>query len=111
MSMGFMLHNLGGAVKWKWSRKNRLIKQLLEDAYWEELEIHIDDALLGTSDEHILIVQFLQAITIEVILVTTSHQVFLVDVQKEVNFCKKVGVPVLGVVENISGLCQPLTDF
>ncbi|XWS36048.1 hypothetical protein CRYUN_Cryun20dG0049200 [Craigia yunnanensis] len=111
MSIGFKLHNLDGVVNWKGPYKKRFIKQLLEDVYWGELEILVDDAPLGTYDKHILIVQFFQVIAIRVFLVTTSQQVSLIDKQKEVNFCKKVGVPILGVVENISGLCQPLTDF
>ncbi|KAF2316472.1 hypothetical protein GH714_041813 [Hevea brasiliensis] len=45
------------------------------------------------------------------IIVTTPQQVSLIDVHKEVNFCQKVRVEVLGVVENMSGLCQPLMDF
>ncbi|MBJ7883296.1 P-loop NTPase, partial [Gelidibacter salicanalis] len=39
------------------------------------------------------------------------QQVSLIDVRKEINFCKKVGVPILGVVENMSGLRQVLSDF
>ncbi|KAJ0111017.1 hypothetical protein Patl1_02947 [Pistacia atlantica] len=93
-------------------RKNGLIKQFLKDVYWGDIDFLVVDAPPGTSDEHISIVQFLQATGIDgAIIVTTPQQVSLIDVRKEVNFCKKVGVPVLGVVENMSGLCQPLTDF
>ncbi|KAK7383322.1 hypothetical protein VNO78_28998 [Psophocarpus tetragonolobus] len=112
MSIGFMLPNPDEAVIWRGPRKNGLIKQFLKDVYWGELDFLIVDAPPGTSDEHISIVQCLDATGVDgAIIVTTPQQVSLIDVRKEVNFCKKVGVKVLGVVENMSGLCQPITDF
>uniref|UniRef100_A0A2P2JWF5 Cytosolic Fe-S cluster assembly factor NBP35 n=1 Tax=Rhizophora mucronata TaxID=61149 RepID=A0A2P2JWF5_RHIMU len=112
MSIGFMLPNPDEAVIWRGPRKNGLIKQFLKDVYWGELDFLVVDAPPGTSDEHISIVQFLQATGIDgAVIVTTPQQVSLVDVRKEVSFCKKVGVEVLGVVENMSGLCQSLTEF
>nr|KYP72241.1 Cytosolic Fe-S cluster assembly factor nubp1-A [Cajanus cajan] len=112
MSIGFMLPHPDEAVIWRGPRKNGLIKQFLKDVYWGELDFLIVDAPPGTSDEHISIVQCLDATGVDgAIIVTTPQQVSLIDVRKEVNFCKKVGVKVLGVVENMSGLCQPITDF
>ncbi|KAG4953686.1 hypothetical protein JHK87_039280 [Glycine soja] len=112
MSVGFMLPNPDEAVIWRGPRKNGLIKQFLKDVYWGELDFLIVDAPPGTSDEHISLVQCLDATGIDgAIIVTTPQQISLIDVRKEVNFCKKVGVKVLGVVENMSGLCLPITDF
>ncbi|CAI9101497.1 OLC1v1038834C1 [Oldenlandia corymbosa var. corymbosa] len=112
MSIGFMLPNPDDAVIWRGPRKNGLIKQFLKDVYWGELDFLVVDAPPGTSDEHISIVQFLQATGIDgAIIVTTPQEVSLIDVRKEVSFCKKVGLNVLGVVENMSGLCQSLSDF
>ncbi|OIW10334.1 hypothetical protein TanjilG_28085 [Lupinus angustifolius] len=112
MSIGFMLPNPDDAVIWRGPRKNGLIKQFLKDVYWGELDFLIVDAPPGTSDEHISIVQCLDASAVDgAIIVTTPQQVSLIDVRKEVSFCKKVGVKVLGVVENMSGLYQPLTDL
>nr|CAA8286972.1 Unknown [Brassica rapa]CAA8287939.1 Unknown [Brassica rapa]CAA8392556.1 Unknown [Brassica rapa]CAA8404241.1 Unknown [Brassica rapa] len=111
MSIGFMLPNSDEAVVWRGPRKNALIKQFLKDVYWGEIDYLVVDAPPGTSDEHISIVQYLQATGIDgAIIVTTPQEVSLIDVRKEVSFCKKVGVPVLGVVENMSGLCQSLAD-
>lgn len=111
MSIGFMLPNPDEAVIWRGPRKNGLIKQFLRDVYWGELDFLVVDAPPGTSDEHISIVQCLQATSIDgAIIVTTPQQVSLIDVRKEVSFCKKVGIKVLGVVENMSGLSQPLPD-
>lgn len=112
MSIGFMLPDPDDAVIWRGPRKNGIIKQFLKDVYWGELDFLVVDAPPGTSDEHISIVQFLKETGIDgAIIVTTPQQVSLIDVRKEVSFCKKVGIPVLGVVENMSGLCQPVTDF
>lgn len=62
----------------------------------------------GTSDEHLSIVQYLSAAGIDgAVIVTTPQEVALLDVRKEINFCKKVHVKVLGVVENMSGFVCP----
>ncbi|KAL9677114.1 hypothetical protein QQ045_005341 [Rhodiola kirilowii] len=112
MSIGFMLPNPDDAIIWRGPRKNGLIKQFLKDVDWGELDFLIVDAPPGTSDEHISIVQFLQTTGIDgSIIVTTPQQVSLIDVRKEVSFCKKVNLSILGVVENMSGLSQPLTNF
>ncbi|CAN8304872.1 unnamed protein product [Cochlearia groenlandica] len=111
MSIGFMLPNSDDAVIWRGPRKNGLIKQFLKDVYWGDIDYLVVDAPPGTSDEHISIVQYLLGTGIDgAIIVTTPQEVSLIDVRKEVSFCKKVGVPVLGVVENMSGLSQPLKD-
>jgi len=67
------------------------------------------DAPPGTSDEHLSIVQYLKHAGITgALIVTTPQEVAMADVRKELSFCKKVGVRVLGVVENMSGLAVPL---
>lgn len=112
MSIGFMLPHPDEAVIWRGPRKNGLIKQFLKDVDWGELDYLVVDAPPGTSDEHISIVQFLQATGIDgAIIVTTPQQVSLIDVRKEISFCKKVGIRVLGVVENMSGMWQSISDF
>ncbi|CAO2815488.1 unnamed protein product [Amaranthus hypochondriacus] len=112
MSIGFMLPNQDDAVIWRGPRKNSLIKQFVKDVYWGELDFLVVDAPPGTSDEHISIVQYLQETSIDgAIIVTTPQQVSLIDVRKEISFCKKLGIQVLGVVENMSGLSQPVGDI
>ncbi|KAK1267983.1 Cytosolic Fe-S cluster assembly factor NBP35 [Acorus gramineus] len=112
MSIGFMLPHPDEAVIWRGPRKNGLIKQFLKDVDWGELDYLIVDAPPGTSDEHISIVQFLKATGIDgAVIVTTPQQVSLIDVRKEISFCKKVGIRVLGVVENMSELRQSIADL
>ena len=78
-----------------------LIKQFLKDVDWGQLDYLVVDTPPGTSDEHLSIVNYLKQGDVGAIIVTTPQEVSLVDVRKEVNFCKKVGIKILGVVENM----------
>lgn len=63
----------------------------------------IIDTPPGTSDEHISIVQYLKASNIvDAVVVTTPQEISMADVRKELNFCKKTGLNVIGVVENMA---------
>eukprot|EP01124_Arcella_intermedia_P021662 TRINITY_DN3077_c0_g1_i3.p1 TRINITY_DN3077_c0_g1~~TRINITY_DN3077_c0_g1_i3.p1 ORF type:complete len:165 (+),score=37.07 TRINITY_DN3077_c0_g1_i3:536-1030(+) len=80
-----------------------MIKQFLKDVYWNKLDYLVIDTPPGTSDEHLSIVQYLKQTQPEgAIIVTTPQEISLLDVRKEITFCKKVGLPVLGVIENMS---------
>ena len=112
MSIGFMLPNPDDAVVWRGPRKNALIKQFLRDVDWGELDYLIVDSPPGTSDEHISLAQYLSLSDVDgAIIVTTPQEVSIIDVKKEINFCKKVGIRVIGVVENMSYLAMPLTEM
>jgi Mrp family chromosome partitioning ATPase len=114
MSIGFMLPDKDDAVIWRGPRKNALIKQFLKDVHWgESLDYLIIDSPPGTSDEHISVAQYLGGVPAlaGAVVVTTPQEVAIADVRKEINFCKKTGVKVLGVVENMSGLRQSVEDF
>jgi Mrp family chromosome partitioning ATPase len=109
VSIGFMLPNPDDAVIWRGPKKNGLIKQFLKDVYWgDTLDYLVIDTPPGTSDEHITIVQYLKDAGLDgAIVVTTPQDVACIDVRREINFCNKVGIPVLGVVENMSGFVCP----
>ncbi|KAL6753842.1 putative nucleotide-binding protein [Haematococcus lacustris] len=109
MSIGFLLPSPDEAVIWRGPRKNGLIKQFLKDVLWGELDYLVVDAPPGTSDEHITIAQCLNASPTRdgAIIVTTPQEVSIIDVRKEISFCRKVGLQVLGVVENMAGLQVP----
>ena len=124
MSISFLLEEGDAAVVWRGPRKNGLIKQFLTETYWGEggLDYLIVDTPPGTSDEHISIVQYLNDArptdgggrssgASGAIVVTTPEEVSMADVRKELNFCKKTGVPVLGIVENMSGLQIRVSDL
>lgn len=96
-------------------RKNALIKQFLKDVVWGQLDYLVVDTPPGTSDEHISIAQFLRAAAAPgapdaeaaaaagrniaggvdaALVVTTPQEVSIIDVRKEVSFCRKVGLQV-----------------
>lgn len=108
MSIGFLLPNQDDAIIWRGPRKNGIIKQFLSDVNWGKLDALIVDTPPGTSDEHLSIVQYLAEASIDgAVIVTTPQEVSLMDVRKEINFCRKVDIKVIGVVENMSGfVCQ-----
>ncbi|XP_057891816.1 cytosolic Fe-S cluster assembly factor NUBP1 [Melospiza georgiana] len=108
MSVGFLLSSPDDAVIWRGPKKNGLIKQFLRDVDWGEVDYLIVDTPPGTSDEHLSIVQYLSATRIDgAVIVTTPQEVSLQDVRKEINFCRKVKLPIIGVVENMSGFVCP----
>jgi Mrp family chromosome partitioning ATPase len=111
MSIGFMLPSADDAIIWRGPRKVGLIKQFLSDVVWNELDYLIVDTPPGTSDEHISIVQLMKESGIDgAVIVTTPQEVSMADVRKELNFCKKTGIPVLGVVENMTETTIQLSD-
>nr|XP_009934617.1 PREDICTED: cytosolic Fe-S cluster assembly factor NUBP1 [Opisthocomus hoazin] len=108
MSVGFLLSSPDDAVIWRGPKKNGLIKQFLRDVDWGEIDYLIVDTPPGTSDEHLAIVQYLGAMRIAgAVIVTTPQEVSLQDVRKEISFCRKVKLPIIGVVENMSGFVCP----
>ncbi|KAL8959559.1 MAG: hypothetical protein Q9183_005607 [Haloplaca sp. 2 TL-2023] len=108
MSVQFMLPNRDDAVIWRGPKKNGLIKQFLKDVEWGELDYLIVDTPPGTSDEHLSVNSFLKESGVDgAIVVTTPQEVSLLDVRKEIDFCRKAGIRVLGVVENMSGFVCP----
>ncbi|KAK7112718.1 cytosolic Fe-S cluster assembly factor nubp1-like [Littorina saxatilis] len=108
MSVGFLLKGPEDAVIWRGPRKNGLIKQFLRDVDWGELDFLLIDTPPGTSDEHLSVVQYLNGAGIDgAIVLTTPQEVSLLDVRKEINFCQRVELPVIGVVENMSMFVCP----
>lgn len=108
MSVQFMLPNRDDAVIWRGPKKNGLIKRFLMDVEWGEMDYLIVDTPPGTSDEHLSVNSFLKESGVTgAVVVTTPQEVSLLDVRKEIDFCKKAGIRVLGLVENMSGFVCP----
>ena len=108
MSVQFMLPNKDDAVIWRGPKKNGLIKQFLKDVDWGEMDYLLVDTPPGTSDEHLSVTSFLKESGIDgAIMVTTPQEVSLLDVRKEIDFCHKANIRVLGIIENMSVfVCQ-----
>lgn len=108
MSVQFMLPNRDDAVIWRGPKKNGLIKQFLKDVEWGDADFLLVDTPPGTSDEHLSVNSFLKESGVDgAVLVTTPQEVALLDVRKEIDFCRKAGIKILGIVENMSGFVCP----
>jgi Mrp family chromosome partitioning ATPase len=135
LSLAFLLPSRDSAVIWRGPKKTAMIRQFVSDVMWPDLDYLLIDTPPGTSDEHIAIVEELHKLapptsisgstTIPgsmpnghltqklpprlsgAVLVTTPQAISTSDVRKEINFCVKTSVPVLGVVENMSGYMCP----
>jgi len=106
LSLGFFLANHDEAIIWRGPRKMTAIRQLLEEAAWGDLDYLIVDSPPGTGDEPLSACQLLGNVD-GAIIVTTPQRVAAVDVRKSITFCRQLDVPVLGVVENMSGFACP----
>lgn len=117
MSISFLLEKNNAAVIWRGPRKNALIQQFLTEVDWtgdtDGLDYLIVDTPPGTSDEHISTVQYLQkaGAVSGAVVVTTPEEVSLADVRKELNFCEKTKVPVLGIIENMGSFQSTLSKM
>jgi Mrp family chromosome partitioning ATPase len=72
---------------------------------WGELDFLVIDSPPGTGDEPLSVAQTITGV--QAVVVTTPQEISLADVRKAINFCRKVDMPVLGLVENMSGLICP----
>ncbi|MCJ1398877.1 cytosolic Fe-S cluster assembly factor cfd1 [Xylographa trunciseda] len=124
MSLAFLLTSRSSAIVWRGPKKTAMVRQFLTSVLWGPTDYLLIDTPPGTSDEHISLVEtLLKDVTAPTpstsngassrsqlagaVIVTTPQAVAISDVRKELNFCGKTGVKVLGVVENMSGyVCE-----
>jgi ATP-binding protein involved in chromosome partitioning len=106
MSIGFMLRQSDDPVIWRGPMKYQMIKQFLKDVQWGELDFLVVDSPPGTGDEPLSIVQLLEGAD-GAVIVTTPQEVALSDVRKCISFCNNLNLPVMGVLENMSGFVCP----
>lgn len=106
MSVGFLLQNQDQAVIWRGPMKMSAIKQFIKDVAWGDLDYLIIDAPPGTGDEPLSVCQLIKDLD-GAIIVTTPQKVAAVDVRKSITFCQQLKLPVLGIVENMSGFVCP----
>lgn len=112
MSLGFLLPKRGDAVVWRGPKKTAMVRQFLTDVFWDETDYLLIDTPPGTSDEHISLAENLlqkarPGQLAGAVVVTTPQAVATADVRKELNFCQKTSIRVLGVVENMCGFVCP----
>lgn len=106
MSLGFLLENPGDAVIWRGAMKHGVIRQFVGEVAWGPLDYLVVDCPPGTGDEPLSVVQTLGD-DIKVVIVTTPQDVAIADVRKSISFCRQLNIPMLGLVENMSGFICP----
>ncbi|WP_292467163.1 Mrp/NBP35 family ATP-binding protein [Methanolobus sp.] len=109
MSIALLLEDRDAPVIWRGPAKMAAIKQFLEDVSWGKLDYLIVDLPPGTGDEPLSIAQLIDKME-GAVVVTTPQDVALVSVRKSIKFAEILKVPVIGIVENMSGIICPHCD-
>ncbi|MBN2712298.1 MAG: P-loop NTPase [Planctomycetes bacterium] len=114
VSIGLLIDDADAAVIWRGPMKMTAITQFVKDVEWGELDYLIIDSPPGTGDEPLSVCQVIEDLS-GAVVVTTPQSVAVDDVRRSVNFCHQLNIPVLGVVENMSGFvcpkCGELTEI
>jgi len=106
VSMDFLLPTDETPVIWRGPLKTSAIRQFLSEFVWGELDYLFVDLPPGTGDEALSIMQFLPDMD-GAVIVTIPSEVSQIVVKKAVNFARKLSIPVIGIVENMSGFVCP----
>jgi len=106
MSMGFLLRQSDDAVAWRGPIVAKAITQFLGDVRWGELDLLVVDLPPGTGDEILSILQSIPDID-GVVIVSTPQEVAVLDARRAIRLVQKMGVPILGIVENMAEFICP----
>ncbi|KAK9237970.1 P-loop containing nucleoside triphosphate hydrolase protein [Lipomyces kononenkoae] len=105
MSMGFLLPDEDSPVVWRGLMVMKALQQLLHEVEWGGLDVLVLDLPPGTGDVQLTITQ--QVVVDGAVIVSTPQDIALIDAVKGINMFKKVDVPVLGMVQNMSVFVCP----
>lgn len=112
MSIGFMMRETD-AVIWRGPMIHKMLQQFLEDVDWGDLDYLIIDLPPGTGDAQLSLSQLIPISG--AVIVTTPQDIALADVVRGIAMFQKVGIPVIGVIENMSYFqcphCSERTDI
>ncbi len=106
LSMDFLLPSDEVPVIWRGPLKMNAISQFLSDIVWGELDFLFIDLPPGTGDEPLSIMQLIPEMD-GVVIVTIPSEVSQIVVKKAVTFSRKLNIPVIGIIENMSGFVCP----
>jgi len=106
MSMAFLLPDTSTPVVWRGPMKMGAIQQFLSEVNWGSLDYLVVDLPPGTGDEALTIAQLAPNVK-GAIIVTTPQDVAVMDAIKAAKFIEKLELPVIGVIENMSGMICP----
>jgi ATP-binding protein involved in chromosome partitioning len=105
VSIEMLMRNREMAVIWRGPLKHQLIRQFLTEVQWDTLDYLVVDCPPGTGDEPMSVAQSIP--DAQALIVTTPQEISLADVRKSINFCQKINMRLLGIVENMSGYRCP----
>lgn len=106
ISTGLLSQDPDKAIVWRGPLKHSAIRQFLGDVNWGDLDYLVIDLPPGTGDEPLSVAHLIKNVD-GAIIVTTPQDVALLDSRKAVNFSRLLNIPVLGIVENMSGMLCP----
>jgi len=106
ISMAFLLPDRSTPVIWRGPMKMAAIHQFLDDVNWGSLDYMVVDLPPGTGDEALTISQMAPNVR-GAVIVTTPQDVATLDAEKAIKFIERLGLPVIGIVENMSGMVCP----
>ena len=106
VSMALLSQDPDKAIVWRGPLKHKAIKQFLGEVNWGDLDFLVIDLPPGTGDEPLSIAHLIKNVDGSII-VTTPQDVALLDSRKAVGFSRLINVPVLGIIENMSGMACP----
>ena len=105
VSIDCLMEDRNRALIWRGPVKHGVIRQFIGEVAWGDLDFLVVDCPPGTGDVPMSMAQSIPDAS--AVIVTTPQEVALADVRKSIGFCKEVKMPVLGVVENMSGYVCP----
>ncbi len=105
VSMSFLTEGPDSPVIWRGPMKMKVIEQFLGDVDWGDLDWLVIDSPPGTGDEPLSVAQLIPATG--AVIVTTPQEVSVLDSRKAVTFARRLGLKVLGIIENMSGFVCP----
>lgn len=106
ISMAFLLPDKSTPIIWRGPMKMQVIREFLENVEWGDLDYLVVDLPPGTGDEALSIAQIAPNIA-GAVVVTTPQDVAILDSSKAVKFVEQMGLKVLGIIENMSGMVCP----
>ena len=106
MSIGFLLDSGSEAVIWRGPLKYNVIRQFLRDVAWGRLDYLVVDSPPGTGDEPLSVAQLVGS-PARAVVVTTPQDLAISDVRRCISFCNALSLPVVGIIENMSGYVCP----
>jgi ATP-binding protein involved in chromosome partitioning len=110
VSMDFLLPDENSPVIWRGPLKMSAIRQFLSDIVWGDLDILLIDLPPGTGDEPLSVAQLLPEMD-GVVIVTIPSDVSQIIVKKSAFFARQLGMPIIGIIENMSGFVCPKCGF